>query len=339
MTYSDSYNIRETSVTFNDVADAIDGTLTRNVSGVTSGTSTSYVASPSPAWLEYVNGSFLVITPHVSNTGPCNINVSSLGVRDLKIAGQDLAAGVLVAGVPTILVYNGVHFEVLLQNVAIPVGTIQSYAGTSAPTGWLICDGAEISRTTYANLFALIGEAFGAGDSSTTFNLPDLKRRMPIGKGSSDTVGDSDGLAEGSRGLTHTHSVPSHYHGAGDLTVDGSGTLTTSNDSHSHTFSGTTGSASANQFPGRANSTAGNQPKAMRSSGVGSDNNTFNTYFSHTHSFSGTTNTDTHNHTIASHTHTLSGSVGDTGGVDGNAEMTSGSGGQPYLIVNYIIRT
>lgn len=53
-----------------------------------------------------------------------------------------------------------------------PAGTIHSFAGSSAPVGWLLCDGSAISRTTYAALFAAISTAFGAGDGSTTFNLP-----------------------------------------------------------------------------------------------------------------------------------------------------------------------
>lgn len=54
-----------------------------------------------------------------------------------------------------------------------PIGAISAYGGDTAPTGWLICDGSAISRTTYADLYAVIGTKFGAGDGSTTFNLPD----------------------------------------------------------------------------------------------------------------------------------------------------------------------
>lgn len=54
------------------------------------------------------------------------------------------------------------------------VGTIKAWGGSTAPAGWLICDGAAISRTLYAGLFAVIGETYGAGDGSTTFNLPDV---------------------------------------------------------------------------------------------------------------------------------------------------------------------
>lgn len=61
------------------------------------------------------------------------------------------------------------------------LGFIQPYAGASAPTGWLLCDGSAVSRTTYSALFGLIGTNYGAGDGSTTFNVPNLKGRFPLG--------------------------------------------------------------------------------------------------------------------------------------------------------------
>ena len=57
-------------------------------------------------------------------------------------------------------------------NYCVPTGGIVEYAGTTAPNGWLLCDGSAISRTTYADLFEVIGTIFGEGDGSTTFNLP-----------------------------------------------------------------------------------------------------------------------------------------------------------------------
>ena len=60
----------------------------------------------------------------------------------------------------------------------IPPGTIIHYAGRTVPSGWLICNGANVSRTDYAALFAAIGTIYGAGDGSTTFNLPDLHHRV-----------------------------------------------------------------------------------------------------------------------------------------------------------------
>jgi hypothetical protein len=63
----------------------------------------------------------------------------------------------------------------LRADAIIPAGSIMSYMGTAAPTGWLLCDGSAVSRSTYARLFATIGSANGNGDGSTTFNLPDLR--------------------------------------------------------------------------------------------------------------------------------------------------------------------
>lgn len=64
-----------------------------------------------------------------------------------------------------------------------PVGSIQAYGGNSAPWGWLLCQGQAISRATYAELFNVIGTSFGAGDGSTTFNVPDLRETVPVGSG------------------------------------------------------------------------------------------------------------------------------------------------------------
>src|SRR5690606_2898960 len=91
-----------------------------------------------------------------------------------------------------------------------PTGAIVAYGGTDAPTGWLFCHGQEVSRTTYARLFAVIGTTYGAGDGSTTFNLPDLRQRFPLGKAASGT-GSTLG-ATGGR-IDHTHNVPPHQHG------------------------------------------------------------------------------------------------------------------------------
>lgn len=85
---------------------------------------------------------------------------------------------------------------------------------TGAPAGWLLCDGSAVSRTTYATLYAAIGDTWGAGDGSTTFNLPDLRGRAPIGAGTGSgltarTLGGKVGAE------THTLTaaqVPTHTH-------------------------------------------------------------------------------------------------------------------------------
>ena len=64
----------------------------------------------------------------------------------------------------------------------MPSGSIIVYAGSSAPTGWLFCDGSAISRSTYATLFGIISTSYGVGDGSSTFNLPDIRGRVVAGK-------------------------------------------------------------------------------------------------------------------------------------------------------------
>ena len=63
----------------------------------------------------------------------------------------------------------------------MPVGCVIPFAGAAAPTGWLLCQGQAVSRTTYAQLFSVIGTTYGSGDGSTTFNLPDMRGRVAVG--------------------------------------------------------------------------------------------------------------------------------------------------------------
>jgi len=93
-------------------------------------------------------------------------------------------------------------------------GVIQLFAGDTAPDGWLFCDGAAVSRTTYAVLFALIGTTFGVGDGSTTFNVPDMRGRVPVGVGQ-QTGGTDFALTDSGGEETHVLTVgelASHSH-------------------------------------------------------------------------------------------------------------------------------
>lgn len=77
----------------------------------------------------------------------------------------------------------------------LPSGIIIQYAGSSTPSGWLLCDGTAVSRTTYSGLYSSIGTTYGVGDNSTTFNLPDLRGRVPVGSGQGKEDGASDPVA------------------------------------------------------------------------------------------------------------------------------------------------
>ena len=112
------------------------------------------------------------------------------------------------------------------------MGTVISYAGTTLPAGYLATDGSAISRTTYSDLFTAIGTTWGAGDGSTTFNVPDIRGRNLIGSGAGTTttartVGQING--EENHTLT-TAEIPAHAH-----SVDPPSTATDSQGAHTHT--------------------------------------------------------------------------------------------------------
>ena len=99
-----------------------------------------------------------------------------------------------------------------------PTGAIEVFAMTTAPTGWLKCDGAAVSRTTYAALFAAIGTTFGVGDGATTFNLPDLRGEFVRGWDDSRGVdsGRTFGSAQADELRAHAHTYQSPVAGSSD---------------------------------------------------------------------------------------------------------------------------
>lgn len=128
-------------------------------------------------------------------------------------------------------------FTDVLNNIekAAPTGIGAEWFTNTAPTGWLLRDGSAVSRTTYARLFAVIGTTYGAGDGSTTFNLPNRKGKVGVGRDAAqtefDTLGETGGekthllLSAESGVAVHGHGVtdPGHAHGHYGNNVGGSG--------------------------------------------------------------------------------------------------------------------
>ena len=107
-------------------------------------------------------------------------------------------------------------FTALGASNSFTSGMLMPYAGSSAPTGWLLCYGQAISRTTYSDLYAVVGTTYGAGDGATTFNLPDLRGRVVAGKDDmggvsadrlTNQTGGLDGDGLGNAGGTETHTL------------------------------------------------------------------------------------------------------------------------------------
>ncbi len=175
------------------------------------------------------------------------------------------------------LYYNkGTLGTPLWEGADIPVGTINMYAGatTDVPTGWLLCNGAAVSRTTYAQLFAVLDTEYGVGDGSATFNLPDFvttnkfPRAATNDAGRGTTGGSSTHTLTGAESGTtaHGHGVtdPGHSHTAPRGNQVASGAYFKSEDNsigvNITTNSATTGLSVNNSSAASASSAHENKP-------------------------------------------------------------------------------
>lgn len=249
-----------------------------------------------------------------------------------------------------------------------PIGSLLDYAGDTAPAGWLLCYGQEVSRSTYAALFAVIGTKFGAGNSSTTFNVPDCRGRVSAGRDDmggtaagrvTEFTATSVGAFGGAQSITltvaqlpawnlsgtaanaggHQHNGSTYFSGihnhSGWTDVQGL---------HSHT--GTTSVAGAHQhgYTSPGNEVTG--PVVGPSQRFGAVSSTTDWAGDHAHTLN-IANNGNHSHTVGTndsgnHQHAF---VTDTGGVHSHT-VTVASGGsgashsnmQPTIIFNKIIR-
>lgn len=200
-----------------------------------------------------------------------------------------------------------------------PTGSVTQFAGTTAPTGWFLCNGQELAIATYPDLYAVVGTLFGAltngsGAVGTThFRVPDLQGRFPVGKGASawgDVVGETGGSAS---------SVAAHSH-----TLSGTAT---SNGAHSHTAGTGTDGAHIHRINLRTGGntvTHNNTSEASASGGSFAQSDTVVASTSSEHAHSVTVNEG------GAHAHDLSGTATSTGDATGNLP--------PFIVLNYIIK-
>lgn len=196
-----------------------------------------------------------------------------------------------------------------------PAGIVMPFAGSTAPQGYLLCDGSAVSRTDYADLFTAIGTTYGSGDGSTTFNVPDLSGRVVLGVSQSHALGTTGG--EATHVLTeqelpaHSHTVPAHGH-ANDITA------TTPQLSHTITQPvfkyNKPGTTSTGNSAGETGYVSTNTPNATRSGNAGIAN-----------------------HNVSNCT--MSGSVTECDAFDTSSSGSSAAHNnmQPYLVLNYFI--
>ena len=110
------------------------------------------------------------------------------------------------------------------------------YGGSSAPTGWLMCDGTAVSRTTYAALYNIIGTSFGTGNGSTTFNVPDFVNRFPYGASAGTDAGNADIGSEGGTAITGNDTSLTSSTGSTTPPSRYDGNDSTGVGAHTHTY-------------------------------------------------------------------------------------------------------
>lgn len=232
-----------------------------------------------------------------------------------------------------------------LQQMLVPTGTVLPFCGASAPSAYLLCDGSQVSRTTYADLFAALGgtsSPYGLGDGSSTFNVPDLRGRVIAGR---DNMGGTaasrlsniiTGSLLGSFGGVEQHTLLSSESGLPSHTTqnDGGHTHTVGQDSPDHAHGGTTdpGGYHDHGMPYRGSNAAGgtfsfqmlNGNSAFGLNNVGAGG-------THSHTFTTHGANARHSHAVTggSHSHPVSAA---------NASSPH-TNVQPTLVLNYIIKT
>jgi microcystin-dependent protein len=201
------------------------------------------------------------------------------------------------------------------------VGTIKPWGKATAPDGYLLCDGSAVSRTTYADLFGVIGTTYGTGDNSTTFNVPDLQGKFPQGKSGTTNLATTGGANTVTVAVTNNQAATNATNQAVTITgsIDNTSLTSAQAASHFHAALRRDGNPTSNSFrilQAQVALTTTGQPgdgPQTTSSGSGTGHN-------HSHTLSGT----------------LTGNITTT--LTGSVTASGTNSFSPFVIVQYIIK-
>jgi microcystin-dependent protein len=178
-----------------------------------------------------------VVTNIINNAAVTNAKLSAGCVTSANLAPASVANAALTAACVSLDKLGPDVISLIQTSAALPAGTIIPSARSAPSSGFIFCDGAQVSRSVYAALYAAIGTVFGPGDGSSTFNVPDLRGRSPIGAGSGPGLSNR-GLGSVGGEENHTLStaeMPYHSH----TVVDNGHSHTVNEPFHSHSLSQT----------------------------------------------------------------------------------------------------
>jgi len=254
-------------------------------------------ASIAPAITTYNDGQIFNLIPANSNTGATTININALGAKNIWLNGLPLVGYEIRKNCPIVIFYDGTQFHLIggaYGGDGIPIGEVKALTTTLVPNRHVLLYGQAVNRIgDFADYFAIVGTLYGAGNGTTTFNLPDWRGRTPFGK-------DDMGGVAANRITNAVSNIAGTTLGA----VGGSQSM------QQHTHTGTTGTQSASHYHNGTTDAAGAHAHSVPASGSGGAGflfkdgadsgspQTTDTQGTHAHTYTTSTESGTHTHAI-----------------------------------------
>jgi microcystin-dependent protein len=158
--------------------------------------------------LSDLDANFTTVANAINGIGSGSEALANVAITGGAITGATINGAVIGGSNAVAGTFSTITATTYTGGGIAPTGSLTMWAGAvaSPPTGWLACNGANVSRSTYSALFAVVGTTWGAGDGSTTFTLPNLLNKFPVGAGDTYALAATGGSANATL-VSHTHTA------------------------------------------------------------------------------------------------------------------------------------